>query len=334
MNANELRETLIAMIGARRPVCIEGAPGIGKTRIVHQVADHLGLPAVQYHVPTKLPEDFGVPFDNSDGRTFGFRVPGDMPVEGSPCSDRGVIILDELASGSPDMQKLAANLIQEREIHGHRLKEGWTLVATMNRVEDRAGASPLLTHLANRMTRLSLRAEVEPWCDWASENGIDARILAFLRWMPKYLCDFRPDRDINATPRSWAEGVNTSLRYVPPSLLAEAVQGDVGAVSVDFMAFLDLHTTLPSREEWLRSPKEVMRKLGNPDIGMLYALASMLMDDQKTENFPAYMGCAAELPTDIGAMVFVAFVRKTPRISIDHPEIYNEAFGRYRGIVA
>ena len=73
MRATLLQETLIELFKSKRPVCIEGMPGGGKTTIVQQVANKLSVGYIEKHTPTMLVEDFGVPDMAVEGDSFGYK---------------------------------------------------------------------------------------------------------------------------------------------------------------------------------------------------------------------------------------------------------------------
>ena len=59
MRAEQVAETIKLLFPIKRPICIEGPPGGGKTSIVQQVAAELGIQYIHKHMPTMLVEDFG-----------------------------------------------------------------------------------------------------------------------------------------------------------------------------------------------------------------------------------------------------------------------------------
>jgi MoxR-like ATPase len=87
-------------------------------------------------------------------------------MEGTNCPEHGIFLIDELAQADTAAQKILRNLIQEREIHGKKLKEGWSIVTTGNRTVDRAGANRLLSHLSNVLTRVELEVSLDDWTAW------------------------------------------------------------------------------------------------------------------------------------------------------------------------
>jgi len=81
MRATLLKETIKSLFPITRTLSIEGAPGGGKTTIVHEAAQELDIPCIERHMPTMLVEDFGILFpDNTD--KLNYRLPDWFPVKG------------------------------------------------------------------------------------------------------------------------------------------------------------------------------------------------------------------------------------------------------------
>ena len=319
-------------------VYLEGPPGTGKTSISKQVAEQMGLPLIYQHAPTKLPEDFGLPWPDANSNSFHFRMLKILPLEGSEHPDEGIMLFDELAQAGADIQKILANMLWEREVHGHRIKPGWRFIATGNRMSDRAGANRILSHLRNRMITLDLDVEAEAWCDWAQEHGVDERIIAYLRFAPQHLNTFDANQEINATPRSWAEGLSPILPLLTPDILLETAKGIIGSVAPEFTGFLGLYGQLPSREEFLANPEQVVRRLpknesGSVEPSIYYALANMLLMEMTIETFLPAMEAASHLPMDCGAMVFMSYLKKCSGAISRHPQATAEGLRRYKGIL-
>ncbi len=325
-----LAEAVGVMYDLNRPIFIEGGVGVGKTSIVKQVAHRrgwTGAACIHMHAPTKQAEDYGIPWpmrageSASDLPTFSFLIPEGLPVVGSATPPEGVLLLDELPQASPDIQKVLANLIHEREIHGHRLKPGWRVAATGNRVQDRAGAGRVLSHLRNRMTTLALESSHKDWEIWAAEAGVHERVRAYMHARAGTpLMDFDPARDLNATPRAWAEGVSPLLgRGLGGEILRAAIGGAVGpGHAVEFLAFLEVYGLLPTREEFIAKPEETVAGLpkekgaSQPKADLLYALATMLTVDLSAEAFGPAIRAAMALPEEFASLVFLTFFQRNP----------------------
>jgi len=96
-------------------------------------------------------------------------------------------------------------LILDRCLGEYQVPEGWVIFAAGNRQGDRGVTYSMPTPLANRFTHFGFDVNLDDWVLWAHQQGIDERIIAFLRFRPELLFDFDPALDPVAfpTPRSW-----------------------------------------------------------------------------------------------------------------------------------
>lgn len=272
----------------RRALLVEGAPGCGKTQIPEQVAQECNEGFMKLHCPMMPPEDFGIPVVSTARDNVTFIVSSDkFPLEGSKCPERGILLLDEIAQADNALQKVLANLIQEREIHGRRIKDGWTIICTGNRITDRAGANRLLSHLRNKLTTITLDVSLDDWTQWALANGVPIELIGFFQMRPDLLNTFDPKQLINATPRSWTEGVGKMLGVVSPEHELEVFSGDVGeGPAAEFCGYMKVYRKLPSPNAIIINPltTEVPTE---PSI--CYALCGALARKTTPDNFGRIM---------------------------------------------
>lgn len=292
-----------------RAVLIEGSPGGGKTSIPKQVAKSLGAGFKMVHAPHMLPEHYGIPVVNAARTGVDFAVPMEkFPLEGSDCPDRGLFVLDELPQSDKPEQKVLANLIQEREIHGKKLKPGWMIVATGNKASDRAGANRILSHLRSRVTTVEFEVDLNDWCTWALENNVPVEVVAFLRFRPNLLMDFDAQREINPTPRNWVEGVGAALGKVAHDVEFEVFKGDVGeGPAAEFVGFLRIFRKLPNPDAILMDPK------GSDvptDPATLYALAGSLAQRATRDNFERVITYAERMPGEMTVLTVLDSLKR------------------------
>lgn len=103
---DELTDVLLNIASAR-PVFIWGAPGIGKSALVEQFAEDVGLPCVSLLGSQLAPEDIiGIPQIKGDVSEF---LPPAMIARKEPY----VLFLDELNACSQEVQKAFYSLISE-----------------------------------------------------------------------------------------------------------------------------------------------------------------------------------------------------------------------------
>lgn len=123
---------ILLNVAPGRPVFIWGAPGIGKSALVEQFAEEIGLPCVSLLGSQLAPEDIiGIPQINGDTSEF-------LPPKMIARKDPYVLFLDELNACSQEVQKAFYSLIHERRIGEYHLPEGSIVVGAGNRAQDSA----------------------------------------------------------------------------------------------------------------------------------------------------------------------------------------------------
>ena len=116
MRAELVVQTLKDLWSIKRATILTGPPGGGKTTIVEQVAELLGVRFIHKHIPTMLVEDFGIPFPSADSNTFDYRLPEWFPREATDPDFEGILCFDDRSQASADLQKVIANIQQAREL--------------------------------------------------------------------------------------------------------------------------------------------------------------------------------------------------------------------------
>ncbi len=185
-------------IALRRPVFIWGPPGIGKSSLVQQFAETLGLPCVSLLGSQLAPEDIiGVP-QIVDGKSR--FCPPQMIARDEPYC----LFLDELNACSHEVQKSFYSLIHERRVGDFRLPEGSIVIGAGNRAQDSAIVKPMSSALMNRMVHVHLSVSAQDWLTWAERNELHPTVLEYLRLRPDHLFSQPPKHEEPfSTPRSW-----------------------------------------------------------------------------------------------------------------------------------
>lgn len=298
----------------KRATFIEGLPGLGKTEVTKQVAAALDVGYANVHGPLMQPEDYGMPVVNAKRDGVTFVVPEEkFPLVGSDhFPDEGIFVIEELPQADNAGQKILANLVQEREIHGKRLKDGWMIVATGNPQSSRAGANRVLSHLADRFTKYVYEAHLDDWCEYALNAGVATEVVSFLRFRPNLLCDFDAQREKNATPRGWTQGVAASLGLVPPEAEFETFTGDVGeGAAAEFVGFLRIYRKLPNPDVVLMNPAK--HELPT-DPATCYALAGAIANRASPDNFERVVTVAERMAPEYMVLTIRDSIRKNKDI--------------------
>lgn len=194
---NELKELLLN-IAPLRPVHIWGAPGIGKTAIVEEFADEVGMECVSMLGSQLAPEDIiGIPQIKDGKSQF---IPPAMIARDEPY----VLFLDELNGASLDVQRAMYSLIYEKRVGEFYLPEGSIVIAAGNRQQDNAIVKTMSSALVNRMFQVELRPDQKQWLEWACANGIHPWITDYITQRLDHLFSEPPKvEEPFSTPRSW-----------------------------------------------------------------------------------------------------------------------------------
>ena len=86
-----------------------GAPGIGKSQIISQVAVEHNVPMIDIRLSQMEPSDLrGIPFKNGD--LVDWSIPSLLP-DAARHGEQGILFLDEITSAPPTVSAAAYQLI-------------------------------------------------------------------------------------------------------------------------------------------------------------------------------------------------------------------------------
>jgi len=221
------------------PMMVWGAPGLGKSTILRDIAAELGIGFIDVRLAQREPVDIrGLPVPGEDGVKW--LVASEWPRD--PKS-RGIILFDEITAADRSLQVAAYEFILDRRLGTlYKVPDGWYICAAGNRAGDRAVATAMSSALANRFLHVEMRDDVESWVSWARRSDIHPSVLGFIRYRPDLL--FRQEGENLErgwpTPRAW-ERVSRMLGMFSSEdepLLRKVVYGLVGdRAGIEFMAF-------------------------------------------------------------------------------------------------
>jgi MoxR-like ATPase len=197
LSQKQLSEFLLN-VAIVRPVFIWGPPGIGKSSLVNQFAEAVGLPCISLLGSQLAPEDIiGVP-QIIDGKSR-FCPPSIIAKEEPYC-----LFLDELNACTHEVQKAFYSLIQDKRVGDFTLPGGSIVIGAGNRAQDSAIVKPMSSALMNRMIHVHLKAAHKDWLEWAMLNDIHPWILDYIQNRPDHLWS-QPSKSEApfSSPRSW-----------------------------------------------------------------------------------------------------------------------------------
>jgi hypothetical protein len=269
------REFISTAEGHHTPVMLWGPPGVGKSQMVAQIAARHAAPVIDIRLSQMEPSDLrGIPF-RVDNRVD-WAIPSILP-DAERHGPAGVLFLDEITSAPPAVSAAAYQLILDRRLGDYQVPAHWAIFAAGNRQGDRGVTYSMPAPLANRFSHFEVETHLDDWVSWAYANGIDERVIAFLRFRPELLFDFDPAHNPIAfpSPRSW-EFAHRGLRKFEdhPELLQGTLQACVGpAAGIELHAFVNSLDQMPDLDAIVNGePVQVPR-----EIDLQYAVAAALV---------------------------------------------------------
>lgn len=235
MKPSRLVEVLSSMLGQRWPAFIWGPPGIGKSAIVHSVANASGMDVIDLRASLLDPTDLrGIPAIIDQKAVW--CPPAFLPQANAK---PGVLFLDEINAAPPLVQASLYQLVLDRRVGEYVLPEGWWIVAAGNRQKDRAVTFRMSSALSNRFVHLDLDADISDWRVWAQKNHIHPMVVAFIAYKPALLREDPAEEAAFPTPRAWEILSDVIKKFGGVKECSDIVQGIVGAgAAVEFSAFV------------------------------------------------------------------------------------------------
>lgn len=273
MRIFELKETLKRIIASnlKCSVMLWGAPGIGKSSVVAQVAKEFELPVIDLRLSQLAPTDLrGLPVaDNGVSRWY--------PPEFLPREGEGILFLDEINLAPPVMQGMAQQLILDRRVGSYILPDGWFVWAAGNRKEDRGSTFDMPSPLGNRFLHFTVEPNLDDFKEYAYTQDCHNHILAFLSFRPELLHKIDPQSPAWPSPRSWM--MASDLLDCGISSIAGAVGN---ATDAEFRSFVRLQEYLPDTPAIVRGQGDSIEFPQESSVA--YALIGSLLDQAMNDQ--------------------------------------------------
>ena len=288
-------------------VMLWGAPGVGKSQGVRQIAASIEeMTGKRVHVTdVRLllfnPVDLrGIPTANADKTLAVWLKPQIFQMDDSD-GVVNILFLDEISAAPPSVQAAAYQITLDRTVGEHKLPENCIVIAAGNRVIDKSVAYNMPRALANRLCHIEVVADAASWHTWALKAGINRKVVAFLDYSPEFLISEEGQGDGLAycTPRSW-EMVSNMLNCVSERLedVFPIIVGCIGeSAAYSFKVWHEVYAKIPSSED-VFSGKSIPIPT-KPEI--LYALSADILAYAKKNRSEERMKNA------------LAFISKMPR---------------------
>lgn len=307
--------------GRAKPLFIFGAPGIGKTQIVGQVADEFGIDMMELPLQYMSPEDFlGIPstvtieeptFDAGKFVSPGkggtrYNPPFSLPVNNGKHDKGGILFLDEMNRAKQSVLDTMLKFVQSKKIGDYQLPSKWVIVAAGNRVEDATGSARIAEFdpaLADRFTVKNFVPKYEDWARWArTTEKFPEVILNFIETNKDELFHYI-DNEKSAinfpTPRSWTDAVlilsdrlddlgltSEDWRSIPTEKIYKVFADQIGFTAAGRLkAYLDVMKTFsPTDIKNITEDPEKAPSLKGLKSDVLYGVFELAMKDAEKRN--------------------------------------------------
>lgn len=317
----QARQFVIRCMQQKLVPLLVGSPAIGKSDIVRSIAKEYGLKLIDMRLAQTDPTELqGFPSIRADRKKAAYIPLETLPTEGDeiPEGYNGwLVFLDEITSGLKATQAASYKVILDRLVGNLPLHSKVLVVAAGNRITDGAIVEELSTALQSRMVHFDVIVDptAQEWLEWAAQANIDHRIMAYIRYKPELLYNFRPDHTDKtyASPRTWEFASrlikNTPVEITDLPLLA----GTIGeGVASEFITYCKIYKTLLTVEQILQDPANIPVPQSPSEI---YALTSSLAANAKRETIDALMGFITRLPIEFQIITLRDMARRNPAIN-------------------
>ena len=286
VSPNNAKKSIVRAFKKKRPLFIWGAPGIGKSDIVGQVASEIDAHMIDIRLSLWDPTDIkGIPYYSSNDNTMQWAPPQELPTQEFAKKHKFIVLfLDEMNSSAPAVQAAAYQLILNRKVGTYVLPDNVLIVAAGNRDADKGVTYRMPAPLANRFVHLELKVDFDDWFQWAVNNDIHQDVVGYLTFSKKDLYDFDPRSPSRsfATPRSWSFVSELLEDDDDETTTTDLVSGSVGeGLAVKFMAHRKVSAKLPNPSDVLAGK---VKTLDTREISAMYSLTVSLCYELKEAN--------------------------------------------------
>ena len=202
----------------QRPVFLLGAPGIGKTAVMEQIAQELNVALVSYSMAHHtrqsalgLPfishrEYQGVKFDVSE-YTMSEIIASIYEVMENSGITEGILFLDEINCVSETLAPSMLQFLQYKVFGRHKVPDGWVIVTAGNPPEYNKSVREFDVVTMDRMKVLEVEPDYKVWKEYAQHKGLHAAVLNFLELKKDYF--YKIETTVNGrsyvTARGWED---------------------------------------------------------------------------------------------------------------------------------
>nr|WP_304974619.1 AAA family ATPase [uncultured Acetatifactor sp.] len=175
----------------QRPIFLLGAPGIGKTAVMEQIAQEMGIALVSYSMTHHTRQSaLGLPFITQKtyrGASISVSEYTMSEIIASVydiCEDsgirEGILFLDEINCVSETLAPAMLQFLQYKTFGRHRVPEGWVIVTAGNPPEYNKSVREFDVATLDRLKVMEVEPDYGVWKEYAGEKRIHNAVTSYL----------------------------------------------------------------------------------------------------------------------------------------------------------
>lgn len=202
----------------QRPIFLMGPPGIGKTAIMEQIAQELGVGLVSYSMTHHTRQSaIGLPFiakKNYGGKEYSVSEYTMSEIIASVYDlmeetgvKEGILFLDEINCVSETLAPAMLQLLQFKVFGRHRVPDGWIVVTAGNPPEYNNSVREFDIVTWDRLKRIDIEPDYKAWKEYAAETMVHGAIRSYLdiKESDFYRVESTVDGKTFVTARGWSD---------------------------------------------------------------------------------------------------------------------------------
>lgn len=242
----------------QRPVFLLGAPGIGKTAIMEQVAADLDLALVSYSMTHHTRQSaLGLPlikhrkyqgteFDVSE-YTMSEIIASVYEAMEKTGKKEGILFLDEINCVSETLAPSMLQFLQYKTFGMHQIPKGWVVATAGNPPQFNRSVREFDIVTLDRLKVLEIEADYTAWRGYAINRGVHGAIITYLDIKKNdfYVIENTVDGKTYVTARGWEDLSEILSLYeengfpVDETLVSQYIRNK--RIARDFAAYYDLY---------------------------------------------------------------------------------------------
>ena len=202
----------------QRPIFLLGAPGIGKTQIMEQIARECEVGLVSYTITHHTRQSaIGLPFISKNvygdkeysvtEYTMSEIIAAVYDTMEETGLKEGILFIDEINCVSETLAPAMLQFLQCKTFGNHAVPEGWIIVAAGNPPEYNKSVREFDVVTMDRVKKIEVEPEFTVWKEYANMQEIHPAIVSYLtaRVSNFYQMETTVDGMFFATPRGWED---------------------------------------------------------------------------------------------------------------------------------